>query len=457
MPDATEDEVAATAVARPVRSTAGGAAETPHVVIVGAGFGGLEATTRLARSGVRITLIDRSNHHLFQPLLYQVATATLSPSEIAWPIRRLVRRFKNVTVIMDEVTGIDRSVQRVTTTRDRYDYDALVLATGAHHSYFGHDDWQRTAPGLKGIADATRIRRRLLLAFERAEVEHDEVRRRRELTFAVVGGGPTGVELAGALAELARKTLPEDYRHVDPSTARVVLIEAGRRILPTYDERLSAYAANALDGLGVEVRTGAMVTDCATGGVTLNGTELLPAATVLWAAGVQVLALGDWLGVPTDRAGRISVTTRLTLTDDERVFVIGDAAHVVDGAGRLVPGIAPAAKQQGRYVATRITDWLRRRETPPFVYRDRGQLATIGRHAAVVDFGWIRLTGRSAWWLWGLAHIYFLIGNRSRLFVALSWLWGYLFNAKGARLIVDVSEDPDAAVTADHGLGQAQR
>ena len=413
--------------------------EPLRVVIVGAGFGGLQAALSLARTGAAITLIDRSNHHVFQPLLYQVATATLSPADIAWPIRRVLRRYRNVTVIMDELLAVDREAGVVRTRSGSYAYDRLILATGARHAYFGHDEWRYAAPGLKSLADATRIREQVLTAFERAELEPDPEERARMLTFIVVGGGATGVELAGALVELARETLPDDYRNIDPSTARVILLEAGERILSTYAPKLSQYAAKALEQLGVELRLGAMVTGCDARGVTVGGDEPLPAATVLWAAGVEVPLLGELLDVPTDRAGRVQVTDRLTLPDDDHLFVIGDAAHVVDARGTVVPGIAPGAKQQGAYVGRVISAGIKGRKPPgPFVYRDRGQLATIGRNAAVAGFGRLRLTGRLAWWFWGVVHIYFLISNRSRLIVALQWFWAYAFKTQGARLIVGV-------------------
>jgi NADH dehydrogenase len=406
-----------------------------HVVIVGAGFGGLNVARSL-EAAVRITVVDRRNHHLFQPLLYQVATASLAPSEIAWPIRSLLRDRKNITTLLGNVVGVDTREKKVLLAgRETIPFDTLVLATGARHAYFSHDEWEPFAPGLKTIEDATAIRRRVLTAFENAERETDEAERAKYLTFVIVGGGPTGVELAGTIAELARDTLRNDFRNFETRNARVVLIEAGPRILPSFRESLSAYARRALAGLGVEIRLGQAVSRCMDGGVEVEG-QYLPAKTILWAAGVAASPAADWLGVPADRAGRIFVRPDLTVPGHPSIFAIGDTAHVEMADGRLVPGLAPAAKQEGRYVARLIGARLRGENSPlPFSYNDAGSLATIGKRAAVVDFGWIRLTGRLAWWLWGLAHIYFLIGVRHRLSVILSWLWIYLTGQRSARLI----------------------
>jgi len=410
--------------------------EPHHVVVIGGGFAGLETVHRLAGAGVRITIVDRRNHHLFQPLLYQVATASLATSEIAWPIRHLFRRRSEVTTLLAEVTGIDTVLREVAlSTGETLHYDTLVVATGATHAYFGHDDWEPFAPGLKTLEDATTIRRRILLAFERAEAETDAARRAALLTFVVIGAGPTGVELAGTIAELARATLPEDFRRIDTRASRVVLIEAGERTLPGFAEDLSRYAHEALQRIGVEVRTGAPVTACTSAGVSI-GPEELPAATVIWAAGVRASPAGTWLNAPMDRAGRVQVETDLTVPGRPDVFVIGDTASVMDRDGKPVPGIAPAAKQQGRHLAATIKRRLAGDKAPrPFGYSHAGSLATIGKRAAIIDFGRVKLKGWLAWWLWGLAHIYFLIGVRNRVTVALSWLWIHARDQRSARLI----------------------
>ena len=407
-----------------------------HVVIVGAGFGGLEVVRHLVGANVRITVIDRRNYHLFQPLLYQVATASLATSEIAWPIRSLVRGYKSVTTLLGDVVGIDANERKVLLADGtNVPFDSLVLATGARHAYFGHDEWEPFAPGLKTIEDATAIRRRILLAFERAELAASKADRDKLLTFVIIGGGPTGVELAGTIAELARDTLRHDFRNFDTREARVILIEAGPRILSGFRESLSAYAQKALTNLGVEVRLGQAVSRCTAEGVEV-GDQRLSAHTVLWAAGVAASSAARWLDVPADRAGRILVRPDLTVPGYADIFAIGDTAHVEMPDGKLVPGIAPAAKQEGRYVAKTIRARLEGTSpSSPFSYVDAGSLATIGKRAAVVDFGWLRLTGRLAWWLWGFAHIYFLIGLRHRLAVALSWLWIYFTGQRSARLI----------------------
>lgn len=420
--------------------------ETHHVVIVGAGFGGIEAVRHLARAPVRITLLDRRNYHLFQPLLYQVAGTALAPSEIAWPIRSLIREAKNVTTLLGEAVHVNSRHKWVLTSYGvTIPYDTLVLATGARHAYFGHDDWEPYAPGLKTIEDATHIRRRILLAFEEAERTADSTERRKYLTFVIVGGGATGVELAGTIAELAHDTLHGEFRNFSTDEVRVVLIEAGARILPTFREHLSECARRALEKLGVEVRLGRSVSACDQDGIAI-GAERLPAKTVLWAAGVEASPAAEWLHAPSDRAGRVIVEPDLTAPGNPDVFVIGDTAHVEDGAGKLVPGVAPAAKQEGRYVARVIRARLKEAPgPPPFRYKDAGSLATIGKRAAVVDFGWARLKGRLAWWLWGIVHIFFLIGVRNRLMVALSWLWIYLTGQRSARLITQSGTEMDEA------------
>ncbi|MVT64874.1 NAD(P)/FAD-dependent oxidoreductase [Bradyrhizobium pachyrhizi] len=410
--------------------------DAQHVVIVGAGFGGLEVARYLANTAVRITVIDRRNHHLFQPLLYQVATAALATSEIAWPIRSLLRKQRNVTTFLGKVVGVSSQERKVLLDDgEAIPFDTLVLATGARHAYFGHDEWEPYAPGLKTLEDATTIRRRILAAFEQAERETDKVERGEFLTFVVIGAGPTGVELAGTIAELARDTLRDDFRNFDTRDVRVVLIEAGPRILPGFSDNLAAYAHRALTDLGVEIKLGQAVSDCDAGGVEFGG-QYLRAKTILWAAGVAASPAAEWLHAPTDRAGRVLVEPDLTVPGHANIFVIGDTAHVEMPDRKLVPGIAPAAKQEGRYVAEMIKARLRGdKVSRPFTYKNVGSLATIGKRAAVVDLGWIKLTGRLAWWIWGVAHIYFLIGLRHRLAVALSWLWIYITGQRSARLI----------------------
>ena len=406
-----------------------------HVVIVGAGFAGLKLASDLKGAPVRITVIDQRNHHLFQPLLYQVATTLLATSEIAWPIRRVFRNRPEVTTLFGRVTGVDRAARQVLLADGGViGYDTLVLATGARHAYFGHDEWEPSAPGLKTLEDATTIRRRLLLAFEQAEREADPEARRALMTFCVIGGGPTGVEMTGIIAELAQKTLPQEFRNIDTRETRVVLIEAGPRVLPVFTEPLSRYAAESLVRLGAEVRCGTPVTALDDSGVRI-GEEWLPSRTVIWAAGVQASGAARWLDTPADRAGRAIVAPDLTVPGLPEVFVIGDTAHVaIDG--RPVPGVAPAAKQQGAYVAKVIRARLTGKPAPgPFVYRHLGNLATVGRSAAVIDFGRIQMKGGPAWWIWGIAHIYFLIGTRSRLAVSISWLWSFLSGGHSARLI----------------------
>jgi len=407
----------------------------PRVVIVGGGFGGLAAARALKRADAHILLIDKQNHHLFQPLLYQVATAALSPADIAWPIRRILRRQQNAHVLMAEVTGIDARGRRVICGERSKPFDYLVLATGSTHSYFGHDEWARHAPGLKQIVDATHIRRRILMAFECAEAVNDAEIRQKFLTFVVVGGGPTGVEMAGTMSELARKALAADFRRIDVRNTRVVLVEAGPRLLASFPDNLGAYARRALEGLGVEVRLGTPVTRCDADGVEFGSARLF-ASTVIWAAGVAASPVAQWLNVAADRAGRTVVDADFAVPGHDGIFVIGDAAHYQHATGRALPGVAPVAKQQGAYAGKLIASRIAGRAAPPnFRYRDAGQLATIGRRAAVVDFGRIKVTGWAAWWFWGVVHIYFLISARSRLLVAIQWLWSYLTFDRGARLI----------------------
>jgi len=410
----------------------------PRIVIVGAGFGGLAAAKALAKAPVDVTVIDQHNYHLFQPLLYQVATAGLSPADIASPIRSVLAKQRNTTVVLAEVSGVDLERRQVVAEDRRVGYDFLVLATGARHAYFGHDDWAQFAPGLKRIDDATYIRRRILLAFEKAESEVDPERRRSLLNFVVVGGGPTGVEMAGAIAELARKALKSDFRTIDPGSARIILVEAAPRLLTSFDPRLSEAARRSLERLGVEVRLGAAVTDCDAEGVAI-GAERIAAATIIWGAGVMASPAGLWLGARTDPAGRVEVLPDLSLPGHPEVFVNGDTALARSRDGRPLPGIAPVAKQQGAYVARLIVERLRGRPMAPFRYRDFGILATIGRRHAVVQMGPFRLSGSFAWLLWCVAHIYFLIGFRNRLAVVLNWVWNYVTFQRGTRLITGIT------------------
>jgi len=407
----------------------------PHIVIVGAGFGGLNAAVGLSGAAADVTVVDRRNYHLFQPLLYQVATAGLSPAQIASPIRAIVRDAANVRVLLGRVVAVDKE-RRVVTLEDRtLAYDSLVLATGARHAYFGHDDWEEAAPGLKTIEDATAIRRRILVAFEKAEATQEHAVRRRLLTFVVIGGGPTGVEMAGAIAELARVALRRDFRNIDSREASIVLVEAGPRVLPAFPPKLSDAAHKSLDRLGVEVRLGNAVTECDEGGVTIGG-DRLEAATIIWAAGVAASPAAKWLGADKDRAGRVVVGTDLTLPGHPEVFCIGDTAQVPGADGQPLPGLAQVAKQQGAYVARVLRARLAGKPPPgPFRYRNFGAMATIGRRAAVADFGWISITGTFAWLLWGAVHVTFLIGFRNRLVVILDWLCSYVTFQSGARLI----------------------
>jgi NADH dehydrogenase len=407
-----------------------------QVVIVGAGFGGLWAAKALADAPVDVVVIDRQNYHLFQPLLYQVATAGLSPADIAAPIRSIVGRNRNVTVMLGTVDGVDVAAREVLLERGRrVPYDDLILASGARHAYFGHDDWEPFAPGLKRIEDATEIRRRILLAFERAENETDADERRRLMNLVIVGGGPTGVELAGAIAELVRRALAKDFRNIDPRAARIILIEAGPRLLSTMPTELSNDAQQRLERLGVEVRLNAPVTAVDAAGVTISEGKI-QARTVIWAAGVAASPAGQWIGAECDRVGRIKVNPDLSVPGHPEIFAIGDTSLAFDAAGKPLPGVAPVAKQQGVYVGKLIKARLRGAEgVGSFRYRDYGNLATIGRKAAVIDFGWIYLRGFVAWLIWTVVHIYFLIGLRNRMMVALHWLWAYFTFQRGARLI----------------------
>lgn len=407
----------------------------PKVVIIGAGFGGVEAARALKKAPVEITLVDRRNFHLFQPLLYQVATAVLSADDIAWPIRSIFRRQQNVRVVMADVCGIDPEARSVTDGLSTIKYDYLVLATGATHSYFGHDDWSGMAPGLKSVGDAVSLRERILRAFERAERSRDLADQTRDMTIVIIGGGPTGVELAGAVAELLRKTLKGEFRQIDPRKSRVVLLEAGPRLLAAFPERLSNVTRKSLESMGVEVRTGLAVTDCDDESVTLASGERIDTSTIAWAAGVAASPAAVWLGADHDRAGRVKVDEHLSVAGHSEIFVVGDTA-ALEG----VPGVAPAAKQMGRYVGRLIAARASGASDPaPFRYRHAGDLATIGRKSAVVSLGPLQLTGFAGWMFWSLIHIWFLIGFRSRLIVAINWVWSFLTFQRGGRLISDSS------------------
>ena len=413
-----------------------GHGDRPRVVVVGAGFGGLAAARKLARSPVDVMVIDRRNYHLFQPLLYQVATAALSPADIAQPIRAVLRDQPNATVLLDEVSGVDVVARRVE-TRFGVDqsYDYLVLATGSQYAYFGHDDWPGLAPGLKSIDDATLIRRRVLFAFEAAESVTDPEMRRRLLTFVLVGAGPTGVEMAGALAELAHATLSRDFRHINPHTAHILLVEAGPRVLSGFPDRLADFARHSLEQMGVEVLLDTPIEAIDRNGVLAKG-KRIEAANVIWCAGVEASPVARWLGVPAGKGGRVNVAADLTVPGHAEIFVVGDSAFVTGPTGEPLPGLAPVAKQQGQYVGEVIARRVRGDPAmPPFRYRDEGALATIGRHSAIADLGWIRLTGWVAWILWGIVHIFFLIGFRNRMAVFVNWIWAWLTYGRGARLI----------------------
>jgi len=415
--------------------------ECPHVVVVGGGFGGVETVRGLRNSRCRITLIDQRNHHLFQPLLYQIATAALSPGEIATPIRSLFRGQRNVQVRLGSVTGIDTAAREVLIGAASLKFDYLVLATGARHSYFGNDHWAPFAPGLKSIEDATSIRSRLLRAFEEAETAADEATRAAWLTFIIVGGGPTGIELAGAIAELAHHGMDQEYRTIDPSTSRVILVHAGPRVLPTFPPSLSAAAERSLRKLGVTIYLDTRVLGVDQEGADL-GKERIASRTILWAAGVAASPVARWLNQPEDASGRIKVNDDLSVPAAEGIYAIGDAAASLGWNGAAVPGLAPAAKQQGRYAARVIDAQLAgRRPPPPFRYRHFGSLATIGRQAAVAEIGPIRMWGAPAWWFWGAAHIAFLTGGPNRVKVMLDWLWAYVTYRRSTRLITDPASD----------------
>jgi len=408
--------------------------EHPHVVVVGGGFGGLYAARALASRPVRVTLLDRRNHHLFQPLLYQVATAALNASDIAAPLRSVLRRARNVTVLLAEVVRVDLAARRLALDRGEIGYDALILAAGAGHSYFGHEDWEVFAPGLKSLEDALEIRRRVLSAYESAEREPDGAEQRALLTFVVVGGGPTGVELAGALAEISRQTIARDFRVIDPTKARIILLEGGDRVLASFPEALSRRAQDALQRIGVEVRTRANVTRVTADAVWLGG-EQVRARTVLWAAGVAAAPLTRTLGVTLDRSGRVPVEPDLSIPGHPEAFAIGDMSVCRDRTGAPLPGLAPVAMQQGSRAADNALRRLSGQPTRPFRYRDRGTMATIGRAAAVAVVGGVQLSGLVAWLAWLFVHIMFLIGFRNRFLVLFEWAWAYLSWQRGARLI----------------------
>ncbi len=408
--------------------------EKPNVVIVGAGFGGLEAAKKLACKNMRVTVIDRTNYHLFQPLLYQVATAALSPADIAAPVRAVLSKCKNVEVILAEVQSVDVDVKKIKTTDSEIGYDFLILATGARHSYFGHNEWEKLAPGLKSLEDAIELRRRLLMAFEYAEKITDEAARKAAMTFVIIGGGPTGVEMAGAIAEIARYTLAKDFRHIDPSQTRVILIEGEPRLLTAFPEDLSASALKQLIDLGVEVRTGARATALTEAGVQI-GDEFIPCRVKIWAAGNNASFVGKTLGSPVDRVGRVIVNDDLTIPGHAEVQVIGDLANFSHQTGQPLPGVSPVAMQQGRHAARNILAMIEGRKPQRFRYWDKGSMATIGRNKAVADLNLVHLSGLPAWLVWLFVHIIFLVGFRNRLAVLFQWAWAYFTFNKGARLI----------------------
>jgi NADH dehydrogenase len=417
--------------------TTGGLQRRHRVVIVGAGFGGLAAAKALSRADADVIVVDRQNHHLFQPLLYQVATAGLSPADIASPIRSILRDQRNAQVVLGEVLGVDAANRQVQLAGRTIAYDTLVIATGATHGYFGRDDWAAHAPGLKSLDDATALRRRILLAFEKAETEPDEEERRRLLTFVIVGGGPTGVEMAGAIAELAKRTIAADFHHIDPRRTRVVLVEGGKQVLAAFPGALAEKAQRSLESMGVDVRVGRPVTTCDDHGVSFGDTRI-ESRTVVWAAGVQASPASRWLGAEADRAGRVKVNPDLTLPGRPDIYVIGDTASL-DQDGKPLPGVAPVAKQQGAHVGLAIAARLQGREPPAFRYRDYGSMATIGRKSAVAKLRRLEIAGFPAWLLWCVAHVYFLVGFRNRFSVGMSWLWSYLTFHRGARLITGLT------------------
>lgn len=415
----------------------------PEIIIIGAGFGGLAAARGLRRARANVTLIDRQNHHLFQPLLYQVATAALSPADIAAPIRAIVRSYRNTRVLLDSVTSVDTAGHRVLLESGvAMPYDALVIATGARHSYFGHDDWAADAPGIKTIDDAIRVRSKILVAMERAETDRQEnpVTRAQHLSFVVIGGGPTGVEMAGAIAELTRHAANLDFRHLSPSCIHVMLVQSADRLLPAFPPALSDKAKQSLEALGVEVRLGERVTDIG-GNMVMIGERRIPAAVIVWAAGVKASPAAQWLGATADAAGRVIVRPNLSVPGHPNIFVIGDTAAATGKDDRPVPGVAPAAKQQGQHVAKIIAATVRRRKPPgAFRYKDYGNLATIGRKRAVADFGRTQLSGFSAWLVWSTAHLFYLSDFRSRIIVGTQWLWSYVTFDRGARLITGLGD-----------------
>ena len=410
------------------------ARKPPQVIIIGAGFGGLEAAKKLACKDVRLTVIDRTNYHLFQPLLYQVATAALSPADIAAPIRGILSKCKNVEVVLAEVESVDVEARKVKTKDRVFDYDYLIIATGARHSYFGHDEWEKLAPGLKSLEDAVELRRRILLAFEFAEKTTDEAALEAAMTFVVIGGGPTGVEMAGAIAEISRHTLAKDFRHIDPSKARVILIEGTSRLLAAYPPDLSESARRQLVELGVDVRTDARVTDITESGVRVND-AFIPCRVKIWAAGNNASFVGKSLIASVDRVGRVIVNDDLTIPGHPEVQVIGDLANFSYQTGEPLPGVSPVAMQQGRHAARNILRMIRGEKPKPFRYFDKGSMATIGRNKAVADLKFFHLSGLFAWLAWLFVHIIFLVGFRNRLLVLIQWAWAYLSFDKGARLI----------------------
>ncbi len=408
--------------------------QKPHVIIIGGGFGGLEAAKVLGDKPVRVTVIDRTNYHLFQPLLYQVATAALSPADIAAPIRGVISKYPNMDVMLAEVKSVDVAAKKVMTGEREVPYDYLIIATGSRHSYFGNDQWEKLAPGLKSLEDAIEIRRRLLMAFEYADKITDDAARKEAMTFAIIGGGPTGVEMAGAIAEIARYTLAKDFRHINPSDARVILIEGDKRVLSGFPEDLSASAQQQLEALGVEVITGAHAENLTETGLEVNG-KIIPCRVKIWAAGNTASSLGKTLGVPVDRAGRVLVNDDLTIPDHPEVQVIGDLAHLEDKHGKLLPGVSPVAMQQGRHAAHNVLAMVEGRKPQKFWYWDKGSMATIGRNKAVADLNYVHFSGFLAWLTWAFIHVLFLVGFRNRAAVLLQWAWAYFTFNKGARLI----------------------
>src|SRR5436190_5820634 len=406
----------------------------PHVVIVGAGFGGLEAAKKLGQEAVRVTVIDRTNHHLFQPLLYQIATAALSPADIAAPIRGILSHFSNTEIILAEVKSVDVAARTVDIGERKITYDYLILATGARHSYFGHDEWEKLAPGLKSLEDGVEIRRRLLLAFEYAEKITDEAAKAAAMTFVVIGGGPTGVEMAGAIAEISRYTLAKDFRHIDPASARVILVEGEQRVLSSFPEDLSVSATKQLKQLGVEVRTGIHAKNLTDAGLEV-GDEFIPSRVKIWAAGNTASFVGKTMGVPVDKARRVMVNEDLSIPGHPEVQVIGDLANFTDEDGKPLPGVSPVAMQQGRHAARNILAMMDERKPQHFRYWDKGSMATIGRNKAVADLNFIHLSGLPAWVVWLFVHIIFLVGFRNRIAVLIQWAWAYVTFNKGARLI----------------------